>query len=119
MAKVADLKNQLDEAVAKKKKVEDQAEALNNKLDLANRLVGGLADENVRWKNNVKTMSVDALKMIGNAVLSAAFVSYIGPFSQEFRDELWKNDWMNDIIKNKIPYTTGVDPLDILSNASI
>lgn len=92
---------------------------MNNKLDLANRLVGGLADENKRWKESVKTMSVDALKMIGNAVLSAAFVSYIGPFSQDFRDDLWKTQWLEDIAKNKIPFTEGVDPLMILSNASI
>jgi len=92
---------------------------LNNKLDLANRLVGGLADENKRWKELVKTLGGDALMMIGNCVMSAAFVSYIGPFSQEFRDDLWKNQWLTDIIKNKIPYTDGIDPLDILSNASI
>jgi len=43
--------------------------------------------------------------MIGNCVMSAAFVSYIGPFSQDFRDDLWKNQWLTDIVKNKIPFT--------------
>jgi dynein heavy chain len=119
LAKVAELQAQLEEANAKKKKVEDQAEALNNKLDLANRLVGGLADENKRWKELVKTLGGDALKMIGNCVISAAFVSYIGPFSQEFRDDLWREQWLADIVKNKIPFTAGIDPLEILSNASI
>jgi dynein heavy chain len=67
---------------------------LNAKLDLANRLVGGLADENKRWKANVISLKQESLTMIGNAIVSAAFVSYIGPFSQEFRTELWKDEWL-------------------------
>ena len=81
IGKVNELKDQLAAAEAKKKGVEDRAEALNNKLDLANRLVGGLADENARWTINVGTLTADSITMIGNALLSAAFVSYIGPFS--------------------------------------
>lgn len=29
------------------------------------------------------------MTMIGDAIISAAFVSYIGPFSSEFRADLW------------------------------
>jgi len=50
IAKVQELKDQLEAAEAKKAAVEARAKALNDKLDLANRLVGGLADENKRWK---------------------------------------------------------------------
>lgn len=50
-------------------------------MDLAQRLVNGLADENVRWRKNVEVYKGESLTMIGNALLSAAFVSYIGPFS--------------------------------------
>jgi hypothetical protein len=31
----------------------DEAQALEDSLNLANRLVNGLADENARWKQNV------------------------------------------------------------------
>jgi dynein heavy chain len=47
--------------------------------------VGGLADENKRWGENVETYKKDRTTMIGNALMSAAFVSYIGPFSYMFR----------------------------------
>jgi len=85
---------------------------------LANRLVNGLADENVRWNNNVGTLGGERVTMIGDALISAAFVSYIGPFSYTFRDNLWKNVWLNDIIEKKIPYTVGVDPLGVLATPS-
>lgn len=52
--KVEALKRQLNDAVAKKQAVEDDANALQLNLSLANRLVNGLSDENIRWTNNVK-----------------------------------------------------------------
>jgi len=56
--------------------------------------------------------------MIGNALISAAFVSYIGPFSYTFRSKLWKDTWIPDVQERKIPYTEGIDPLDVLATAS-
>jgi dynein heavy chain len=49
--------------------------------------------------------------MIGNSLIAAAFVSYIGPFSSTFRTPLWKDTWIPDIIELKIPFTEGIDPL--------
>ena len=56
--------------------------------------------------------------MIGNTLVSAAFVSYIGPFSFTFRNNLWRDLWIPNIEELKIPFTEGVDPLDILSTPS-
>jgi hypothetical protein len=36
--------------------------------------------------------------MIGNALVSAAFVSYIGPFSYVFRNKLWKETWIPNML---------------------
>jgi len=113
--KVDGLKAQLDAAVAKKKAVEDDANALALNLSFANRLVTGLADENVRWTRNVKQFQTEKMTMIGNALVSAAFVSYIGPFNSLFRKDLWSTQWINDIIAKSIPFTEGIDPLEVLS----
>jgi len=83
--KVNELKRKLDEANAEKQAVVDNANALASQLNLANRLVNGLADERIRWMSNVETYKTERLTMIGNAILSAAFVSYIGPFNSAFR----------------------------------
>jgi dynein heavy chain len=116
--KVNELKEKLAEANAEKQAVVDNAEKLASQLSLANRLVNGLADERIRWMANVETFKLERLTMIGNALVSAAFVSYIGPFNAQFRNELWSIQWLNDIIEKKIPYTEGVDPLQVLSTAS-
>jgi dynein heavy chain len=42
-------------------------------------------------------------------------VSYIGPFNSLFRKDLWSTQWINDIISKSIPFTEGIDPLEVLS----
>jgi len=42
-------------------------------------------------------MKTDKVKMIGNALVSAAFVSSIGAFLYTFRNRLWRDEWIVDI----------------------
>lgn len=98
--------------------MEDEAQALQDQLGLANRLTNGLADENKRWAENVLTLKDERLTMIGNALLASAFVSYIGPFNYIFRARLWRDEWIPDINAKSIPITEGIDPLEVLANAA-
>jgi dynein heavy chain len=116
--KVDQLKAKLEEAEQEKAAVEAEAGALQDKLELAERLVGGLADENKRWGQNVKDFKVERTNLIGDSLISAAFVSYIAPFSAMFRQNLWQDVWLPDIVEKKIPYTEGVDPLTVLASPS-
>jgi dynein heavy chain len=63
-------------------------------------------------------MKDERTTMIGDALISAAFVSYIGPFNYIFRARIWKETWLPDIITKSIPITPGVDPLDVLAGAA-
>ncbi len=55
------------------------------------------------------------LSTIGDCLLAAEFVSYIGAFSSAFRLNLWKNIWIKDIIDRNIPMTDEITPLKILT----
>lgn len=57
----------------------------------------GLAGENKRWGENVKILSGTIKSVVGNALLAAAFVSYIGAFSAKLRLELWSKIWLLDL----------------------
>lgn len=89
-----------------------------DQLDLANRLVNGLADENIRWTNNVKLFKDEVISMIGDSLIASEFVSYIGPFSFRFRKNLWQEIWTKDILERQIPMTANIDPLDVLATPS-
>ena len=121
--KVADVQEQLallnkryQEAVREKKEVEDQAEALTTRADLAQRLVGGLASENVRWGKEIERLRGNSLTLVGDCMLAAGFVSYVGAFDKELREELWRVQWSEDLKGRGIPMTDGSDPLEVLSD---
>eukprot|EP00826_Nyctotherus_ovalis_P045626 TRINITY_DN5070_c0_g2_i2.p1 TRINITY_DN5070_c0_g2~~TRINITY_DN5070_c0_g2_i2.p1 ORF type:complete len:515 (+),score=205.16 TRINITY_DN5070_c0_g2_i2:228-1772(+) len=48
---------------------------------------------------------------IGDSLLAAAFISYIGAFSYMFRQSLWRDIWLEDIKAKGIPMSPNVDPL--------
>ena len=64
------------------------------KLDAADKLVTGLAGENKRWLQNVASLEQDKLQCIGDTLLAALFISYIAPFTSNFRLDLWKDLWI-------------------------
>lgn len=95
--KVKALKKNLEEAERVKQMVEADANACLEKLSAAEKLVNGLAGENKRWGENVKVLSTTIKSVVGNALLAAAFVSYIGAFSAKLRMELWSKTWLVDL----------------------
>ena len=76
---------QYQEAVEKKQAVEADAQACLDKQRRAEQLVNGLSSENKRWKKNVGFLKRESDKIVGNALLASAFVSYIPAFSAPFR----------------------------------
>lgn len=75
----------MQEADDERRSVMDQAAECQLKLDLAERLVNGLADENTRWTASMADLEASKLTVVGDSMLAAAFVSYIGAFSAAFR----------------------------------
>ena len=49
-------------------------------------------------------------------MIAAEFVSYIGPFTFNFRERLVNEIWLPNIKMKKIPIIEGITPLEILTN---
>ena len=79
----------LKEATDDKNKVEAEAENCKNRLSLANRLVNGLASEGTRWGLTIDGLKAREATLIGDVMLAAAFVSYVGGFNSKYRRSLW------------------------------
>jgi dynein heavy chain len=63
---LAELTASFEKATAAKLKCQQEAEATAQTISLANRLVGGLAAEKVRWGESVLAMKKDE-KMLGKS----------------------------------------------------
>ena len=114
--KLAKLQKTFLDATEEKAAVEEEATACQDRLDLAERLTNGLSSENVRWSKEIDNLKRQEVTLGGNVLLSAAFVSYVGAFGSAFREMLWKNTWLPDLISREIPLTEGIDPLVVLTD---
>jgi len=112
-ALVADLERQFDEALKEKNDALAEQDKINKKLDLANRLINALAASAETWRNTVQQLKKDYTVLVGDMLLAAAFVSYAGPFTANFRKDLIKQ-WSDYLTQNNAPMTPGVDPLKAL-----
>lgn len=52
----------------------------------------------------MSVLEVDLVNLIGNIILAAGFISYVGTFTMKYRDALLK-EWMSVCREKKIPYS--------------
>uniref|UniRef100_A0A670YVL6 Dynein axonemal heavy chain 10 n=1 Tax=Pseudonaja textilis TaxID=8673 RepID=A0A670YVL6_PSETE len=57
----------------------------------------------IRWLNDLEELKKKQVKLLGDCLLCAAFLSYEGAFTWEFRDEMIKDVWQADILSREIP----------------
>ncbi|GAB9467560.1 hypothetical protein Gpo141_00004900 [Globisporangium polare] len=107
-AQLTQLQLSFRDATNEKAKVEAEAHACQERLSLAERLVNGLASENERWSREIDALKTGESALIGDTLLAAGFVSYIGAFNSTFRAQLWKNTWLPDLLTREIPITLGL-----------
>lgn len=69
----------------KKKDLEDQIELCSQKLDRAEKLIGGLGGEKTRWSEAAKYLHGLLSNVIGDVLLSAGVVAYLGAFTVDYR----------------------------------
>ena len=88
-----------------KKELEDKQELTKARLERAHKLTGGLGSEAVRWSSAAEQLRKDRENLVGNIILSAGCVAYLGPFTAEYRAEML-NSWVGQCKTFGIP----VDP---------
>ncbi|XP_073997627.1 dynein beta chain, ciliary-like isoform X3 [Rhodnius prolixus] len=116
--KLQELTEKYEKAVEEKNICQAQEEKTRETIDLANRLVNGLASENIRWRETVHNLKMQLITLPGNVILITAFISYVGCFTRKYREELMERIWIPRLsyYKPRIPYTEGIDPLLLMTD---
>jgi dynein heavy chain len=114
MARLAELDKNYTESVAKLESLEKQKNTCEVQLSNADKLIGGLGGEEVRWTETVKHLNVAIKNVVGDILVSAGTVSYLGPFTSDFRTEIVQM-WRDKMYEDGTPHTNGCDIVQTLA----
>ncbi|XP_055876061.1 dynein beta chain, ciliary-like isoform X4 [Biomphalaria glabrata] len=119
-ATLNECQSELNKAITTKQKCQEEADATAAVIELANRLVGGLASENVRWAQAIMNFHENEKTLPGDVLLTTAYISYMGSFTKVYRTDLLDKKWIPFIKKLKypIPVTENLDPLILLVDSA-
>ncbi|XP_015187538.1 PREDICTED: dynein beta chain, ciliary-like [Polistes dominula] len=119
LQKVLDvLSEKMEIALAEKQKCQDEADATALTIDLANRLVNGLASEKIRWTETLEMLKRSGITVPGDVLLVTAFISYMGGFTRKYRLDLLNIHWLPyfDKLEISIPRTPDLDLLSLITD---
>ncbi|XP_053402509.1 dynein axonemal heavy chain 5-like isoform X4 [Mercenaria mercenaria] len=112
-AELAVVQAEYDKAMSEKQKLMDDAETCRRKMNAAAALIEGLGGEKIRWTEQSHEFKAQMGRLVGDVLVCTAFLSYCGPFNQDFRAILFKN-WFKELKTRKIPFTLNLNTIDML-----
>ena len=117
------LELQWHEADATRQSAVDVVSQGLRKQDLARRLTVALSSEKIRWADNVQELHARKVLLVGDVLLTSAFISYIGPFTKQYRQELVENQWIPFLLTAKggesIPISEDSDPIASVATTAV
>uniref|UniRef100_G1PM87 AAA+ ATPase domain-containing protein n=1 Tax=Myotis lucifugus TaxID=59463 RepID=G1PM87_MYOLU len=109
-----------EKAIAEKVRCQEEVNQTNKTIELANKLVKELESEKIRWGQSIQSFEAQEKTLCGDVLLMAAFVSYVGSFTKQYRQELVDCKWVpflqRKIVKVSIPITEGRDLIAMLTD---
>ncbi|CAF0729412.1 unnamed protein product, partial [Didymodactylos carnosus] len=117
-AEVAAAQAEYDSAMAIKQRLQDDLDRTLRRMNAATELILGLADEQERWTAQSKQFKEQIGRLVGDVLLCTGFLSYQGPFNQDFRLLLAK-EWQKLLNERNIPFTRGLNVTEYLTDVTI
>lgn len=114
-------KEKIEAAAKKIMRIEDDkkdavfavARKCQDKLDSAKELINGLSSEKIRWIDQISQFKTIVDCLVGDVMYLTAFLSYVGPFNQDYRKRLLEN-WRDYINGKRIPMSSKINVVESL-----
>ncbi|XP_072521546.1 dynein axonemal heavy chain 1 [Salminus brasiliensis] len=101
---IATLQAKYHDCLAKRDELDSKCQLCEGRLVRADKLIGGLVDEKVRWSETVQHLEYLVDNVAGDVLLSAGYVAYLGPFTGEYRASMFE-EWLHGFKEQKVPHT--------------
>lgn len=105
----------MDALIKQEKELAADIDDCNKKLIRAEKMIGGLEGEKVRWTDTVKTLGQKIQLLVGDCLVAAGMVSYAGPFTSQYRAEL-EDEWRKAIKKIGLKSTNNISMRQVLGD---
>jgi dynein heavy chain len=101
---IVTLQSKYEETTAKKEELADKCSLCTARLSRAEKLIGGLADEKVRWAESVAFLNELLTNVVGDVMISSGCVAYLGAFTGEYRSDLIEL-WQEKLTSFSVPHS--------------
>ncbi|KAF0035263.1 hypothetical protein F2P81_013021 [Scophthalmus maximus] len=112
---IATLQAKYQDCLAKKDELDNKYQLCEARLVRADKLIGGLADEKVRWKETVQHLDYMVDNVAGDVLLSAGYIAYLGPFTGEYRAAM-ADEWLHSFKELEVPHTEAPNLISTLGD---
>eukprot|EP01135_Chromosphaera_perkinsii_P009070 Nk52_evm1s1607 gene=Nk52_evmTU1s1607 len=107
---------ELIEAQNEQQALKEEEELMEKRLVAADKLIGGLGSEKVRWEEEMEELGNAKVRLVGDCLLTAGFLSYCGAFTWEFRQTIVYEDWLKDLRDKDVPLSNPFRLEPVLTN---
>ncbi|KAK0178414.1 hypothetical protein PV328_002364 [Microctonus aethiopoides] len=111
------VKEQYDAAVFEKQHLTEAANVCLRKMTAATALINGLGGEKIRWTEQSGEFKIQLGKLVGDVLLATGFLSYCGPYNQQYRARL-VTSWMDILTDREIPFTKNLNIISMLVDSA-
>ncbi|KAF8640937.1 hypothetical protein AX17_000584 [Amanita inopinata Kibby_2008] len=115
-AKIARYKEEYALLISETQAIKSEMERVQSKVDRSMKLLESLSSERGRWEAGSRTFDVEMSTIVGDVLLSAAFLAYGGFFDQHYREVMWQ-EWANHLTEANVKYKSELSFTEYLSTA--
>jgi dynein heavy chain len=109
-------RKRFDIAMEEKLKLQEETDIAIRRRTAAEKLLTGFKSEILRWKEEFHQIKQYENELIGNCLLSSAFLAYCSPFTYEIRQELVNNQWKKNLNEKNFLITKNFQIENFLSS---
>ncbi|KAI5123747.1 hypothetical protein M0805_000339 [Coniferiporia weirii] len=102
--------------ISETQSIKSEMERVENKVDRSMRMLESLSSEKSRWEVGSQTFDEEMSTIVGDVLLSAAFLAYGGFFDQHYREIMWQ-EWSNHLADASIKFKPELSFPEYLSTA--
>ncbi|KAF7784539.1 hypothetical protein Agabi119p4_704 [Agaricus bisporus var. burnettii] len=114
--KIAKYKDEYALLISDVQAIKAEMERVQGKVDRSMKLLESLSSERNRWEAGSRTFDVEMSTIVGDVLLSAAFLAYGGFFDQHYREMMWQ-EWSSHLADANIKFKHELAFTEYLSTA--